>query len=249
MATEYSNLEVLTGQTLNQLRDLSLNEPEFVWASSLDELGKEVDLQWLTLPIKVDLLTELKLGGKSRVEEDVENSITVARIFQQLSPATALDERIWSTLAFGKFKDYVLTRWPLPGADSNKLYTHISNKLFAPSVRIRTRDHGIGRLWWAAHYAERMPLAEDVALRFVYEKAEIISQLMGRPNLFNNDRVLQATINVLYSRFESGNEWNRENFRTFTQGIDLLAGGLALGTLDHEELEKLVAYEFDLAWS
>jgi len=249
MAIDYDELNVLTGSSLNALRDLSLNEPELVWNSSLLELGKTVDLQWLALPVKFDGDAELKLAAKSRVDEDVQNSLRVSGAFEELSPATALDERIWATLAFGQFKDYVVTRWPMPSAEPNKQYLHISNKLFAPSVRIRTRDHAIGRLWWAAHYAERMPLAEDVALRFVYDKAEIISQLMGRPNLFNNDKVLQATINVLHSRFESGVEWSRSRFRDFTQGIDLLAGGLALGTLDHDELEELIQIEFDLAWS
>lgn len=248
MDSNVAELPVLTSSAINDLRDLARNDPQLVWASPFGELQEQLSLEMVSLPIEFDPYLDLDHGGADRLIVDVSNAARVGQMFPGMTPATALDERVWATLAFGKFKDYAVTRWPPKSNNPHDLREHIANKLFAANVRVRVRDHAIGRLWWAHHYAERVPLATDTALEFVFHRAEIISQLMGRPSLFNNDVVLASTINVLHSQFSSGVEYERALFREFMVAVDLLAGGLSLGTMDHPEVEVLLQGEFDRVW-
>jgi hypothetical protein len=86
----------------------------------------------------------LKISDEPAI--DAENSRRVFQWLQNLTPALAMEERLWACLAHTVFPEYMHVRWPVKDADAVRRRYLFEGKSFAALSR-----NGIGRLWWAGH--------------------------------------------------------------------------------------------------
>ena len=170
--------------------------------------------------------------------KDGENCIAIKSIISGLNPAQATDERLWTTLCFETFSKYTNSRWPLSRAKTPK--NHVNEHWFAKTNRNRIRDNAISRLWWMAEIAERVPNTSiEQVLEILFFNSDYRSSLLERNSSANSLNVLASIIKVSKDAFDDGNEYDRENFRSFMKQIDLIGKRTVLPSLEIETLIKL----------
>jgi hypothetical protein len=92
----------------------------------------------------VDPPPALKISSDPAV--DSENSRRVFQWLRNLTPALAMEERLWACLTHAVFPEYMHTRWPGKDSDAIRRRYLFEGKSFAALSR-----NGISRLWWAGH--------------------------------------------------------------------------------------------------
>jgi hypothetical protein len=240
--TEYTKLRILTLDSVDRLR-IEATGPRAgkLWTRSLLDLESEFDLKFIESEYDVDLQQELLLSspGVAFRELDAANSQRIQDALPTLTPADATDERLWVTLALSAYRDYLLDRWP---KNSDDLGNHIINHVFASTGRARERDHAIARLWWSGYYVRRFaPTQMDATLRAFFTNSDLPVQFLGRPNLATVGTLARATLAVFRKYFLAQSvEYKRPAVRAFFEGLDLLAGRQALGTLPQAQVDALV---------
>ena len=76
---------------------------------------------------------------------DGENARRVYSWLEGLTPAVAMEERLWSCLSHWVFPEYMSTRWPATDEGVIRRRYFLEGSSFAALTR-----NGISRLWWAA---------------------------------------------------------------------------------------------------
>lgn len=92
----------------------------------------------------VDPPPALKISADPTV--DAENSRRIFQWLRNLTPAIAMEERLWACLTHTVFPEYMHARWPAKDADAVQRRYLFEGKSFAALSR-----NGIGRLWWAGY--------------------------------------------------------------------------------------------------
>ena len=78
--------------------------------------------------------------------DDAENSIRVFEWLKELTPAIAMEERLWAQLTHGVFADYMRARWPVDNEKAVRRRYLFEGHSFASLAR-----NGVSRLWWAGY--------------------------------------------------------------------------------------------------
>lgn len=244
--SELQPLRILTTNSIDILRARSTGSgASEIWESDLDELVENLGLVFLESEYLVDLTYELQLSteGLTARELDATNASQILRILPRLTPADAVDERIWVTLALGHFKNYLRDRWPV---DETDLGNHVSNHVFASTSRRRERDHAIARLWWSGHYVRQLAGEDhDQALEAFFSNSDLPVQLLGRPNLATITSIARPMLMIFGKYFlEKKVKYDRNGVRSFLEGIDFRAGRRALGAMQDDEVHSIVEASF-----
>jgi hypothetical protein len=77
---------------------------------------------------------------------DAENAKRIFTWLRGLTPALAMEERLWAYLTHSVFTDYMRARWPAEDANIIRRRYLFEDKTFAALSR-----NGISRLWWAGY--------------------------------------------------------------------------------------------------
>jgi len=137
----------LTDSGLHAIREAKAS------ARSAEEFVRLVDAivandALLPLPFSSEALPDLANAG-DRHHDEVSNAIEVYEALGALPRVAAADPRLWTYLAVGPYREYMLTRWPISGIKSwsGRLADRwiVSSASLRPLIR-----HGISRLWWLA---------------------------------------------------------------------------------------------------
>jgi hypothetical protein len=83
--------------------------------------------------------------AKDAVKHDSENARRIYEWLGPLSPALAMEERLWACLAHVTFAEYMAGRWPVTGERAVHRRYLFDGSSFAALSR-----NGIARLWWGA---------------------------------------------------------------------------------------------------
>lgn len=92
----------------------------------------------------IDPPPELIVSKGENAEHDAENAKRVYGWLKQLTPAIAMEERLWAYLTHAQFPAYMAARWKVDDASAVHRRYLFEGKSFAALSR-----NGIARLWWA----------------------------------------------------------------------------------------------------
>ena len=232
-------MRVLSTSSVESLRMAITKSPELV-SEDLSVLVDDLNLQFVSFNADINIQGQLLLpeGITQETNKDGENCIAIKSIISGLNPAQATDELLWTTLCFETFSDYTNSRWPLSRAKTPE--NHVNEHWFAKTNRNRIRDNAISRLWWMAEIAERVPNTSiEQVLEILFFNSDYRSSLLERNSSANSLNVLASIIKVSKDAFDDGNEYDRENFRSFMKQIDLIGKRTVLPSLEIETLIKL----------
>ncbi|MDX2261282.1 MAG: DUF6339 family protein [Gemmatimonadales bacterium] len=94
----------------------------------------------------VDPPPELIFAGEDNPQHDAENAKRIYLWLADLTPAVAMEERLWAFLTHCTFPAYMRARWPVSGPGTLLRRYFLEGQSFAALSR-----NGIGRLWWAGY--------------------------------------------------------------------------------------------------
>jgi hypothetical protein len=237
-----SGMSVLTGESIVALRGVAHANPKDVWESDLSDLVDRHSLSMVEVDVVYERGHEFKVGAARDLSKDMGNAVLLRKALPGLTPSQATDERIWTTLALGAYKEYVLRRWDT-GVGND---VPVDLKIFVAGTRALVRDHSIARLWWRAHFASVVPrakVADPLALFFQYE--DIPGEVMGR-SITTNLTVLTAYLSHLEKilpQFDGQSDLPGDFKKKYIQGfgkqLNFLAGRFQLGMLGEDRLSEL----------
>lgn len=256
MSNNPTPLHVFTQESVNKLREFARNFPFEFYATDPRKTVEQMNLKFIPTKIQHVSTTFIDPDSDSTLgKADVENAISALAMLPGITPSQAADDRIWVTLAFLEYSEYSHKRFPLRAKHSDvvgtkeaqgkvllKAQRHVINHTFADSVRLRTRDNSLSRLWWMGHYAERANVSttRDVLKHLVGFDLDIASSFLGRTHIASAPSISGAILTALVNdkKFESRESGERRNsFRHFMKEIDLLAGRRVLSYLSREEIQ------------
>lgn len=256
MSNNPTSLQVLSQDSVNRLREFARNSPFDFYATEPLKTVENLKLTFVPTKIKHVKTTFIDPAPDSTPgKADVENAISALAMLPGITPSQAADDRIWVTLAFLEYSEYSHKRFPLRAKHSDvkgtkeakekvtlKAQRHVINHTFADSVRLRTRDNAISRLWWMGHYAERANVSttREVLQHLVGFDLDIASSFLGRTHIASAPSISGAILTAMVNdaKFASRDSTERrECFRHFMKEIDLLAGRRVLSYLSRDEIQ------------
>jgi hypothetical protein len=244
------SLQVLKTESVQKLRRLALATPEII-EESLEELALKHSLSFVQSTYTIDTGVELLLptGISQDLNNDSENCSRILDSLPNLTPANATDERLWVTLAFGHYSDYLKERWQFRNSQEDKLSKHVLNHWFANGVRGRMRDNGISRLWWMGYIAKKVPgMSMQQVYEVLYANSDYRSTLLERNSSANSLNVLTAVLKVSQAAFESGVPYNRKAWRDFMKEVNFVGGRRNLAAMTQDSLVQLLTPVYEKAY-
>lgn len=196
------------------------------------------------IEIEADLEKLELLRPTNSHDDEVFNSQLVFRVFENITPELARDERLWAYVTHYHALKYASQRWPIK-KDSEAAHRFINSHFFAQTKRNVERDNAISRLWWMAFIAKKATTGTlfenlDAFLRFSDVRANIIE----RPTTGRSRKVLSAVLVKLRAANEeykkdknSKGLFDRATFRKFMSEVNALGGYVLLDALPEKKID------------
>jgi len=236
-------MKVLTIDSLSKISDHVNNNPEDRrLVDDFKSMSEELGLVFIEVPYELDI-EKIELQHPSADLDakttDAINSVRVYECFRDLSPAQATDQRLWITLCFMHFNDYVLSRWQW--TDEKKIAISIRNHWTFGGERPQFRDNAISRLWWTGFIVTNIPgWDEEDASKLLYDNSDYFNQVILRPSSTMNIAVLQAILAITKEAYDSGSKYEKKKFVVFMKEVNFLAGRTNLAVLTLAQIIQLL---------
>lgn len=245
------HLRVLKAESVQKLRRVVLSTPGVI-ETPLEELADKYSLSFVptVYEINPDIALVSPAGITQDLNKDSENSSRILEILPNINPANATDERLWVTLCFGHYADYVRERWQYRTSQEDGLSRHVLNHWFTSGVRGRMRDNGISRLWWMGYIASKVSgMSMQQVHEVLYSNSAYRSDLLERNNSSNSLNVLTAILRISQRAFDNGVPYNRQSWREFMKEVNFLGGRRNLAAMTEESLIELLTPVYQRAYS
>ena len=181
-----------------------------------------------------------KGSNREASKTDAENSKRIHRSMKNLTPAQAIDPRIWTYLTHNVYQEYMSARWL---QNQNEISKGTIERYFANSNRELIRN-GIARLWWYGWLTYDPSRDDPYELTDFLLSNQNIAQGMLERTIGNNKEWL---VNILDVILKYKNEYpsviHSDNIKKFTKYLNFSGGVTLLDCLDKPELEN-----FFLQW-
>jgi hypothetical protein len=233
---------VLKTESVQKLKRSLLEKPELL-EMNFDELCDDLHLSMISTTYKVDSGVSLILpkGISQELNGDTENCQLILKALPGLTPAQATDERLWVTLCFSQFKEYVNQRWPFKVSAEEKIQNHIESHWFANGIRGRMRNNGVSRLWWMGYVAGNI---DDFPMEKVFDilffNSDYRQSLLDRNSTAKAANVATAILKITDEAYTAGIEFKRQPFRSFMEKVNMLGGRSNLASMDVNTLVKVL---------
>lgn len=247
----FETLQVLKTESVQNLRRLVITNPELI-EQPLDDLAEEHSLSFVDTTYAIDSKVTLLIpkGVSQELNNDGENCLRLLNALPNLTPANATDERLWVTLSFGRYSEYIKERWQFRNSKEDKLSKHILNHWFATGVRGRMRDNGISRLWWMGYIAKKVPgMSTQQVYEVLYANSDYRSTLLERNSSANSLNVLTVVLKISQTAFDSGVPYNRQSFREFMKEVNFVGGRRNLAAMTQDSLMELLTPVYKKAYA
>lgn len=196
--------------------------------------------------IELDLELDFERICQIQCEEDdlreVQNCEHMFRVFPDLTPYMARDERLWIYLTHTLLLDYSRKRWPIP-IDDEKAQLHIKSHFFASGNRGIERDNAASRLWWIAHICSRADKFElKEALQYFLYRSDVRANIIERPSTSQNTLVFSAILEKLRESYYGDQKlYERDTFRNFMIELNVQGGVKLLDALNKQTIDQIVS--------
>ena len=235
------NLEILSEDNVITLKTnkttITKYMEEYRDNSWLKEFFKD-DHPFLKSKIYMPEITLKKLSNsEDQSLIDLENAITLHKNLK-LTDSQACDERLWISLCFGYFYDYMNDRWNVnrkTNLDEHWLIPHGQKRgLFF---------NGLSRLYWFAKISYDETLNDPYELtKFCFNDFNILLQMTYR-GYANSKTVRLALIKALKQFVDDGGIYNRDLLREILKYVSFLGGAYILDSFSENELKEKIYYK------
>ena len=182
-----------------------------------------------------ELILDIEVVKGREASSDSENVQRVYNHMRALSDSQASDERIWVAYTMLEQLNYMKFRWPV-----NNPEDMLNRYFFNYSVQRSLFRNGMSRLWWIGRVTYDGKRADPFELtKFICRDQDFIETICGR-NIFNNEKVMRATISSLYDREKEGIQLSRELIRGVGKYINLLAGTYIIDVVEYDNIYEKV---------
>ena len=218
-------MQILTNESLFKLKKLFKEDFNIV-KKPFNEIVNQNDLILIN---RYDLDENITLVFQEQGDQernDYTNSGLIDQSLQNLTPADATDERLWTTLCLNHYKSYVLARWP-----------NISDgkHFFCEGNRALTRDNGIARLWWARYNLKKMNNSNNEIANAYFENRDRREGIIERPTSTANKKVLKVIFEIIAEK-----KLRRDQYRPFYTKINFIGKRKNLPAMDEVSLKKVL---------
>lgn len=188
-------------------------------------------LEYLKQENSIIIPDDLKLDSKS--ESDLENSIKIFTVLQNLDLVQANDRRLWVTLTHTKFFDYTKERWKTEGQSDRQILRRFHFE--GASIEARMRN-SISRLWWAAKITYDNTRKDPFELtKLLWAKQDIYQNLVER-SYGTYDSVTKGFLEF-YS--ENGN-LKEDQLRKLFTALNSIGGVKVLSIHSRDEIKTIL---------
>ena len=243
------SLKYLSESRLNQLQqDTSENRERYRKGDFLDlskENGWEIESALVT--IDSSALTDLDGSVQTTSERiqtaevDAKNSVIVYNALHGMTPALAMEERVWTRLTHMECLEYTRARWFYKSESFSDEYfdNQVRRHFFARTLTGVRDDNAISRLWWNMHIATMLsPSSPNEALGFILKNADVRSNLVERSWTGARLPLSRAIVRLIES--EPWVTAHQNNFREFMKLLNRDGGGILLEALPEDERDAVV---------
>lgn len=226
-------IEQLRTNAMNNIEHYSTGESwiEDYIAKNLEEENWRLESR---LSFKKAKLKIVSGGTREMSRTDAENAKLIHDSLRNLTPAQAIDERIWVYLTHEVYPEYMAARWI---GDIVEISKAKIQRYFAGSNRELIRN-GIARLWWYGY------LTYDNKRDNPYELTELLlsNQNLAQSMLertIGNNRIWLINMLDLILRYkeEYPSLIQSKNIKKFAKYLNVTGGVTVLDCLDKENLE------------
>jgi hypothetical protein len=187
--------------------------------------------------LDLDLLSTLD-GVNAKAGTDIESSIIVYKSLVGMTPALAMEARVWTRLTHVECLDYSRARWPVTGSEESQI-KHVLIHFFALGRTGIRDDNAISRLWWNMHIANiAEPSDPEGALRLMLKTADIRQAIVERPNTASRKPLIRALLRAIQT-----DHWitsTEDSFRRFMIELNINGGGLLFEVYSADSVDKVM---------
>lgn len=191
--------------------------------------------------------TDFEMNYDSNINaSDRKNVEIIYEAMRDLSPANALDERLWAGILFGQLWDFVKYRRAdaLASGDDREI---LNSFFFMRGIKRSCFMNCLSRLWWTGfllfdennpnHYA-----AIDLICETAYASNII---LFSSNNFVSNKDIALGVLDCIAERKANGEKIGRYHFVEANKYLNCIGGVSLLDTLTREETKYLVQARLD----
>lgn len=184
----------------------------------------------------VDPPPQLQVAERDTARNDADNAIRLHAWLRNLSPSTAMEERLWACLAHLSFSAYMAARWPVKNEGEVRRRYLFEGSSFGALAR-----HGVARLWWAAHLTHDARRADPYELtKMMFMRQDVQLALMDRA-LGKCRNVRTAVLEFLR---DNGDWFADKSFgrriQLLMRELNLLGGVVILDALPEQQVKEFV---------
>lgn len=133
--------------------------------------------------------------------------------------------------------------------EKQKLRKHVKSHWFATSVRGRSRDNAISRLWWMAELANSADKTDyKTKLNQILFNSDYRANLLERTTTASSGKLLACITEISHEAFNNNIKYERSKFRNFMKTVDLVGKRTSLPSLSPDELKKILTPHYDDAY-
>lgn len=251
----------------NLFRDIPTNRDRYISGNFLDlaaENGWEIE----STLVKVDFSalsnldgTDVSGGRRRTAEPDAKNAAVIYKALEGMTPALAVEERIWARLTHIECLEYTRSRWlyteKIKSLSEEEIDKQIRLHFFASTLTGIRDDNALSRLWWSMHIAtmctpkvprEDFESESDWKLKFekesektlalMFKNADIRSNLIERSWTGARIPLSRAIVDLIAK--EAWLTDQQENFREFMKVLNMDGGGILFESYPASEIEQRV---------
>ena len=222
------NLKILRARSLGRLKDNLITDfsrytdPEDPIISEDDLIDSRIEVG--EAPALID------------TENDAENAGVVHSWLNKLDPVQASDERLWTALSLGEFRDYTIARWNPAKASTVKTRFFYAGTGLETAVR-----NAISRLWWFGHLTCEPDSTNPYELTGVLLSNQDIQQAFTERSIGRCRPLLHASLRYFSENREMIESLGTGNFaQAMAKEIRLQSGVRVVDALTDSQMQSLV---------
>lgn len=133
--------------------------------------------------------------------------------------------------------------------EEQKLIKHVQSHWFATSVRVRSRDNAISRLWWMAELAYSSDKTDyKTKLSQILFNSDYRANLLERTTTASSAKLLACILEISNEAYKNNIKFERSKFRDFMKTVDLVGKRTSLPSLSPDKLKKILKPLYDDAY-